>query len=52
MADSDVSVFRREPTPQEAEAALKEIDRQELAISMIERRIHTLLCDTREVAEK
>ncbi|KAF7795884.1 hypothetical protein EIP86_007051 [Pleurotus ostreatoroseus] len=49
MVDFDVSVFRREPTLQEAEAALKEIDRQELAISMIERRIHKLLCDIQEL---
>lgn len=43
MVQFDLAVFRRDPTPHETETALKEIDRQELAIATIERRIHKLL---------
>lgn len=49
MVQFDLAVFRRDPTPHETETALKEIDRQELAIATIERRIHKLLCDVQQL---
>ncbi|KAJ3558661.1 hypothetical protein NM688_g794 [Phlebia brevispora] len=49
MVEFDLTVFRREPTPQEVDAAQKEIDRQEMAISTIEHRVQRLLSDIQEL---